>query len=204
MENFKLIRKTTGIRQILFAILTIGLLTACQTSPKWAPYDGGSDSLYPGQQWHKAATPEQLGWSSEKLAEARVYSKQIGSSAVMIVDDGVVVDAWGEITRRFQCHSMRKSLLSALIGVHVDEGNIDLSKSLDDLGIGRIEHSLTAALLRTARTAGALAPGFYPGAVLLQRHYRRKFSHVGSLCMTTLRATRRAVSSGTSPTTVSI
>lgn len=143
MESFKQICKTTGTLQILFAILAIGLLTACQTSPKWTPYDGESSGLYPGQQWHKAETPEQLGWSSEKLSEARAYSKQIGSSAVMIVDDGVVVDAWGEITRRFQCHSMRKSLLSALIGVHADEGNIDLSKTLEDLGIGRIEPSLT-------------------------------------------------------------
>lgn len=48
---------------------------------------------------------------------------------MMIVDGGVVVDAWGDITRRFQCHSMRKSMMSALIGVHVDEGSIDLSKT---------------------------------------------------------------------------
>ena len=40
---------------------------------------------------------------------------------------------------------MRKSLLSALIGVHVDAGNIDLSKTMKELGIDDYEPSLTLA-----------------------------------------------------------
>lgn len=139
-----LIKKTIGFRRLLIAGLIFSLLSACQTSPKWIPYEGKRDQLYPGKHWHKVEAPEELGWSSEKLAEARAYSKKIGSTAVMIVDDGVVVDAWGDITRRFQCHSMRKSLMSALIGVHVDEGNIDLSETMGDLGIDRVEPTLTA------------------------------------------------------------
>jgi CubicO group peptidase (beta-lactamase class C family) len=139
-----LIGKGIGVKRLLLACLVFSFLTACQTSPKWTPHEGKSVGLYPDQHWHKVETPEQLGWSSEKLAEAHAYSKQIGSSAVMIVDDGVVVDAWGDITRRFQCHSMRKSLLSALIGVHVEEGHMDLSKTMADLNIKRLEPSLSA------------------------------------------------------------
>lgn len=144
MKNLKYIAKAMKFAWLFLTILATGLLAACQTAPKWIPYEGESGDLYPGEHWHKAKTPEQLGWSSAKLAEARAYSKQIGSSAVMIVDDGVVVDAWGDISRRFQCHSMRKSLLSALIGVHVDEGNIDLSKTMKALGFEKDEPSLTA------------------------------------------------------------
>jgi CubicO group peptidase (beta-lactamase class C family) len=132
------------MKKLLYACLIFSSLTACAALPKWTPHEGTSVGLYPAEHWHKVEAPEQLGWSSEKLAEARAYSKQIGSSAVMIVDDGVVVDAWGDITRRFQCHSMRKSLLSALIGVHVDKGHIDLSKTMADLNIDRLEPSLTA------------------------------------------------------------
>ena len=91
--------------------------------------------VYPGETWQEAKTPEELGWSSEKLTKAREYSERIGSAAVMIVDDGVVVDAWGDITRTYQCHSMRKSLLSALYGIYVAEGKIDISKTLGELGI---------------------------------------------------------------------
>jgi CubicO group peptidase (beta-lactamase class C family) len=143
-RKINFISKTKLFKKLLLVSLVISILTACQAPPKWTPYEGQNKKMYPGEHWQKPETPEQLGWSSEKLAEANAYSKQIGSAAVMIVDDGVVVDAWGDITRRFQCHSMRKSLMSALIGVHVDEGNIDLSKTMEDLGIDRMEPSLTA------------------------------------------------------------
>jgi CubicO group peptidase (beta-lactamase class C family) len=144
INKIHLIGKTIGLTQLLLAGMVFGLLTACQAPPKWAPYKGKPAELYPGERWQKVEIPEKMGWSSEKLTEARAYSKKIGSAAVMIVDDGVVVDAWGDITRRFQCHSMRKSLMSALIGVHVDEGNIDLSKTMEDLGMDRVEPTLTA------------------------------------------------------------
>jgi CubicO group peptidase (beta-lactamase class C family) len=128
------------------AVVLVGLLVfvACAPKTNWAPPDSTSEAAYPGEAWQKAATPEELGWSSEKLAAARAYSEKIGSAAVMIVDDGIVVDAWGDTTQRFACHSMRKSLLSALIGIHVDEGHMDLSKTLEELGIDDTEPSLTA------------------------------------------------------------
>lgn len=131
------------LTRLVLGCLAFSLLTACQMSPKWTPFEGKLGGGYPRQHWQKAQTPEQLGWSSEKLIEARAYSKKIGSSAVMIVDNGVVVDAWGDITRNFQCHSMRKSLMSALIGVHVDNGSMDLSKTMENLSIDNIEPSLT-------------------------------------------------------------
>jgi CubicO group peptidase (beta-lactamase class C family) len=99
--------------------------------------------IFPGESWQKAKSPELLGWSSEKLAAAQAYSVQIGSAAVMIVEDGIMVDNWGEITRKYEIHSMRKPLMSALIGIHVTDGHIDLSKTMEDLGIDDNEPSLT-------------------------------------------------------------
>ena len=119
-------------------------LAACAPKPIWVSLERKSEGAYPGEHWQKIESPEQLGWSSEKLQLAQEYSKKIGSAAVMIVYDGVVVDAWGDITRNFQCHSMRKSLLSGLIGIHVEEGHIDLSKTLAQIGIDDYGPSLTA------------------------------------------------------------
>ncbi len=99
--------------------------------------------IYPGETWQKAKRPERLGWSSEKLAAAQAYSEQIGSAAVMIIEDGILVDAWGEIACNYQIHSMRKPLMSALIGIHMAEGHIDLSKTMAELGIDDKEPSLT-------------------------------------------------------------
>lgn len=129
-----------GVSIILLLLLVV---VACQTTPQWAAYNGFNQDVYPGKHWQKAKTPEQLGWSSEKLAAAREYSKTIDTAAVIIVDNGVVVDAWGDITKNFQCHSMRKSIMSALIGVHVDQGNLDLSKTMAELNIDDYEPALT-------------------------------------------------------------
>jgi CubicO group peptidase (beta-lactamase class C family) len=129
--------------RLVVSICLIGLLAACQTTPKWAQDDGAKRGVYPDKHWQKVKTPEQFGWSSEKLAEARKYSKKIDTAAVMIIDDGMVIDAWGDISRKYQCHSMRKSLMSALIGVHVEEGNMELSKTMEDLGMDYLEPSLS-------------------------------------------------------------
>ena len=61
----------------------------------------------------------------------------------MIVEDGRVVDAWGDIARKYQLHSMRKPLMSALVGIYMAKGHIDLSKTMAELGIDDNEPSLT-------------------------------------------------------------
>lgn len=99
--------------------------------------------VYPEHEWRTAASPEAVGWSTAKLAEARAFAEKIGSAAVMIVQGGVVVDAWGETARKFNCHSMRKNLLSALIGIHVHAGNIDMAKTFEALGIDDHAPALT-------------------------------------------------------------
>ncbi len=131
------------IKMLSVFLLTIAQVTGCQTTPKWVPHDGTRVSFYPGEIWSKTTRPELLGWSPQKLAEAKAYADSIDTAAVMIVDNGVVVDAWGDIVRKFQCHSMRKSLMSALIGVQVDRGEMDLAKTLAELGIDDTPPMLT-------------------------------------------------------------
>ena len=100
------------------------------------PQDDTAREVYPGEVWQEATTPEQLGWSSEKLAKAREYSERIGSAAVTIVDDGVVVDSWGDVTQNYMCHSVRKSLLSALYGIYAAEGKIDIPVAGPSVALG--------------------------------------------------------------------
>jgi CubicO group peptidase (beta-lactamase class C family) len=94
---------------------------------------------WPGEEWQVADSPEQLGWSSGKLARVYEYADQIGSAALMIVEGGVVVDTWGDIERNYKCHSMRKSLLSALYGIYAEQGKIELGATLEELGIDERE-----------------------------------------------------------------
>lgn len=91
--------------------------------------------IYPGEHWLCYESPEEAGWSSELLAEAKTYSDSLEVASIIIVYDGAVVDAWGDIKRRFMCHSVRKSFISGLFGIHVGTGEIKMEESLEDLKI---------------------------------------------------------------------
>jgi CubicO group peptidase (beta-lactamase class C family) len=98
---------------------------------------------YPGRTWEKLRSPQKLGWSAEKLKAARDYSAKINTAAVMVILDGKVLNEWGETEKRFNVHSIRKSLLSALYGIHVAAGDIKLNLTMKELGIDDNEPSLT-------------------------------------------------------------
>lgn len=51
-------------------------------------------------------TPEEVGWSTEKLEEAKDYAGRIGSAAVMALYDGKVFFSWGSTSRKYMCHSI--------------------------------------------------------------------------------------------------
>lgn len=89
----------------------------------------------PQETWEQYKTPEEAGWSSEKLEQAKELYDSLDAAALMVVYDGKVLVSWGDVKRRFMCHSVRKSLLSALYGTHVDDGSIDLDKTLAELNI---------------------------------------------------------------------
>jgi len=92
-------------------------------------------TVFPGAVWEYATRPEDAGFSSEKLAQAREYADEIKSAAVIIVSGGRIVYEWGEVERKFKTHSMRKSFMSALYGRYVREGVIDLDMTMAKLGI---------------------------------------------------------------------
>jgi hypothetical protein len=85
--------------------------------------------------WEMISNPESVGWSTAKLREAYGFSQDIQTAAVMIIYQGKVLYHWGDLSRKYWVHSCRKSFMSALYGIHVDEGNIDLTKTMGELGI---------------------------------------------------------------------
>ena len=93
--------------------------------------------------WEQIDKPDSVGWSSVKLREACEYSQTLQTAAVVIIYRGKVLYHWGEIDRKFWVHSIRKPFLSALYGIHVDEGNIDPSKTMLELGINDYPYQLT-------------------------------------------------------------
>ncbi len=99
---------------------------------------------YPGVAWDQL-TPAQSGWSTKWLSAAKEWSDAIGSAAVVIVQHGAIVGAWGETSTDLLLNSARKSLLSGLIGIAVGNGQINLHATMAQLGIDDNPPALTPA-----------------------------------------------------------
>jgi CubicO group peptidase (beta-lactamase class C family) len=85
--------------------------------------------------WMQYASPVAAGFAADRLDLARRYADSVRSGAVMIVRRGLVVQAWGDVARRLELHSVRKSLVSALFGIAVDRKEIDIDRTLGAVGI---------------------------------------------------------------------
>lgn len=121
---------------------------------------------FPGTQWDLVEPVEQ-GWSPESLAEVQQKSDQLRLTAVMVIHHGAVVAQWGDTAKPTELASVRKSLLSALIGRAVAEKTISLDSSLGELGIddnapslGDVEKQATVRMLLEARS-GVYHPALY-------------------------------------------
>ena len=95
---------------------------------------------YPGAEWEKH---NRAGWSEPLLVKARQLMASKKTAAVVIVQSGRVIDQWGDVDKKIEVRSLRKSLLSALYGIHVAEGHIDLGKTLEEGGIDDKPPALT-------------------------------------------------------------
>lgn len=118
--------ESTKTRVTMLYLLIVVILTSCSI-PVQQPY--------PAKTWNKVKIPESLGWSAEKLKLARAYSESIGSAAVMIVVNGEVLAEWGDTTRKIDVRSITKPLMNALYGIAVEEGKINIQRTLAELGV---------------------------------------------------------------------
>ena len=123
----------------------------------------------PGEHWMRYADPAEAGFDAAQLETARATWEGLPSSAFMVIADGAVVAAWGDVSRRFMCHSVRKSFMSALYGIVWDRGDIELNKTLadlgiDDIGAGLLETEKQARILDLLKArSGIFHPAAYAG-----------------------------------------
>jgi len=107
------------------------------------PRSLGDGSGYPGDVWDRVSEPSVLGWSPGRLNQVRDLASGAGSDALMVVDRGIVVLEFGSTEKTGFVQSCRKSFLSALVGIFVHSGTIDLGLTLEEMGIDDLPPSLT-------------------------------------------------------------
>jgi CubicO group peptidase (beta-lactamase class C family) len=94
-----------------------------------APLSAG-EPVFPGTTWDMPGETPPEGWDAERLRAAEARFQATKPTAVMVVHDGRVVAAWGDVARTVNVASVRKSVLSALYGIAVAEGRIDITRTL--------------------------------------------------------------------------
>ena len=77
------------------------------------------------------------GWDLPRLEAAFQTAAEMGSTTLLVVTNGRTVRAMGDLSRPYRVHSVRKALLSALVGQHLGSGpgRIDLDRTLAELDI---------------------------------------------------------------------
>lgn len=99
----------------------------------------------------------------------------------MVVQDGKVIASWGDVSRKVNVASVRKSLVSALFGIAVAEGRINLGSTLADLGIDDKPPALTEGEKRaTVRDLLMARSGIYHPAAYETGDMRRNRPDRGS------------------------
>jgi CubicO group peptidase (beta-lactamase class C family) len=138
----------------------------------------GAGAQNPGRHWEMYESPEDAGWSGPKLAAAKALYDSTGAAAFVVVYDGRLLAVWGDVTRRYMCHSVRKSFLSGLYGVAVDAGEIDIDATMaqlnieDDPPLTSAEKQATVRELLQARS-GVYHSAAYESPAMKKRRPRR-------------------------------
>lgn len=98
----------------------------------------GISTYTPSDTWNYYENVEDVGWDKIKLASLKKEYDKIGSSALVVIYKGTILLDWGDTKRKMDIRSIRKSLLSGIIGIYNDRGELDLNKTLKDLNIDDI------------------------------------------------------------------
>jgi CubicO group peptidase (beta-lactamase class C family) len=114
--------------------------------------------VYPGAEWERIAVPEEVGWSSAGLDAVRERLETMATTGMMAIVGGRVLFDYGDVDTVSYLASVRKSILSMLIGIYRERGMIDLDRTLEQLGIDDVgglsaeERQATVHHLLTARS----------------------------------------------------
>lgn len=102
----------------------------------WTLIPGLSSAAhYPGSNWEPINNAEEVGWSADKIQQAKQYATAMNSVGGLVIYDGKVLLEWGDVSKRGNVHSVRKSLLSGLYGIYGSEAEVKLTATLEQLGI---------------------------------------------------------------------
>ncbi len=119
---------------ILFILFSIFFLFTC-TKPSATLSSEAQKLIYPGKNWERYSSPEDAGFSSQRIQRALDYVKSLPTTSLVVVHNGRILFDYGETSELSYLASVRKSVLSMLFGKYVANGQIRLNKTLAELNL---------------------------------------------------------------------
>jgi CubicO group peptidase (beta-lactamase class C family) len=147
----------------MFVLPIVLAAVSCATSSELPTAQSATD---PARAWQQYVDVRQAGFDPAALQAACKRADELRSGAVMAVFRGHVILACGDVSREFESHSIRKSLVSGLFGTAIARGEIDLDDTLADISINDqtpltdAERSATVRHIISARS-GVYLPAAY-------------------------------------------
>ena len=125
----------------------------------------GDAQIFPDKEWETHQNPTMEGWGEMERSDfTRFIIDSTNITGLVIVHKGQVVLEYGDLEENSYIASCRKSVLAILFGKYVENGLINLDKTLDQLEIEdhspllEIEQSATVQDIISARS-GVFLPG---------------------------------------------
>jgi hypothetical protein len=105
----------------------------------------GCTSIHDKRECIVSETKPTSFWDDQILDEAFQLACNLGTTSLVGVTNGKVVKSVGELDKPLRVHSVRKALLSALVGQHLGTGpnQINLDSTLAELNINDKPNPLT-------------------------------------------------------------
>ncbi len=134
---------------VAFSIITAGSQTETAAQP------------FPGKTWEKIDKPETIGYSSARLNALRAWLESIDTTAMMVSVGGRSLFEYGDLAHLSYLASVRKSVLAILYGKYVENGTIQLSKTLKEIGLTDVDGLLPLELEATVENLITARSGVY-------------------------------------------
>jgi CubicO group peptidase (beta-lactamase class C family) len=118
----------------------------------------GKTAVFPVKEWERIEKPESAGYSSARLQALRGWLQSLDTTAMMVSVGGRSLFEYGDLTHQSYLASVRKSILAILYGKYVENGKIQLDKTLRELeftdvgGLSPREQEATVEHLISARS----------------------------------------------------
>src|SRR5436190_625914 len=123
------------MKKLVFFVLLLPFLALSQTTKIVT----GNDQLYPDSAWEQITDLAAFGWSTPQLDELKKFIIDSShTTGMFVIQHGKVLFQYGDIQELSYLASCRKSVLSMLYGPFVENGKIDLNKTIGQMGLDDI------------------------------------------------------------------